>query len=241
MTRRALRCAAAAVVLLALAGCGDTARQARAERPSRSPKRQPARAPVVMFLGDSYTTGKLGQTPEQTYAAETARILGWQVILGGYRQTGFIAKGRIGKDFAQLYDEQLAWRPAPDLVIVSGGHNDQRHPPEAVGEAARQLLGTIHQHWNGARMILIGPMWGSGSPDKEVTAIRDAMAKVAADSHVPFIDPLGEQWITGDRAKGTGNAPQYILSDDTHPTPAGARYIAERLVADLRKLKLTRP
>ncbi|WP_433180213.1 SGNH/GDSL hydrolase family protein [Actinoallomurus sp. CA-150999] len=241
MRRRAVRCVATAVALLALAGCGGTERRARADGPSRAPKQHAAHAPVVMFLGDSYTAGKVGQIPEQTYAAETARTLGWQVIIGGYRQTGFIAKGKVGKDFARLFTEQLAWRPAPDLVIVSGGHNDRRHPAADVGEAARQLLGTVHQRWATARLLLIGPMWGGGSPPKEVTAIRDALGSVAAESKVPYIDPLSEQWITGDHDLGTGNAPQYILPDGTHPTAAGARHIADRLVADLRKRGLDRP
>jgi lysophospholipase L1-like esterase len=241
MRRRALRCVAAAVALLALAGCGSTQRRARADSPSRAPKRQAPRAPVVMVLGDSYTTGKLGQAPEQTYAAETARLLGWQVIIGGYRRTGFVAKGQIGKNFAQLFTDQLGWRPAPDLVIVSGGHNDRPYPAHTVGEAARQLLSSVHQRWSTARLLLIGPLWGGGDPPKEITAIRDAMATVATDSKVPFVDPLSEQWITGDRKKGTGNAPQYILSDGTHPTAAGARHIAECLTADLRRLKLAEP
>jgi lysophospholipase L1-like esterase len=241
MRRRALRCAAAAVALLALTGCGGTERRARADSPSRASKRQVAHAPVVMFLGDSYTTGRLGQMPEQTYAAETARILGWQVIISGYRRTGLLAKGQIGKNFAQLFVEQLAWRPAPDLVIISGGHNDRRYPPQDVGEATRQLLTTVHERWRGARLLLIGPMWGDGFPPEEITAIRDAMGKVAVESQVPFIDPLREQWITGDRKKGTGNAPQYILSDGTHPTATGARHLAECLVTDLRNLRLTKP
>jgi lysophospholipase L1-like esterase len=241
MRRRALRCAAAAVALLALTGCGGTERRARADSPSRAAKRQSARAPVVMFLGDSYTTGRLGQMPEQTYAAETARILGWQVIIGGYRRTGLLAKGQIGKNFAQLFTEQLAWRPAPDLVIISGGHNDRNYLPQEVGEATRQLLNAVHQRWSGARLLLIGPMWGDGFPPSEIKGIRDAMNVAAAESQVPFVDPLREQWITGDRKKGTGNAPLYILSDGTHPTAAGARHIAECLVADLKDLRLTKP
>ncbi|GAA4609450.1 SGNH/GDSL hydrolase family protein [Actinoallomurus liliacearum] len=241
MRRRALRCLAAAGVLLALTACGGSERRARAESSARTPKRQASHTPVVMFLGDSYTTGKLGQQPEQTYAAETARLLGWQVILGGYRQTGFIAKGQIGKDFAQLFTDQLAWRPAPDLVIISGGHNDRRRPAQDVGAAARGLLDTVRQRWSTSRLLLIGPMWGGGDPPQEVLEIRDAMAAAAQETKVPFIDPLQEEWITGDRKKGTGNAPQYILSDGTHPTVAGARHIAECLVADLKKLKLTKP
>src|SRR5262245_38208305 len=122
MRRRVTSCVAAVLTLFAAAGCGgggtaDTARAAAPPRPA-----QPPRAPVVMFLGDSYTTGRLGEIPERTYAAQTARALGWQVIIGGYRGTGFVARGHVGKAFGALFDEQLAWRPAPDLLIVSGGH-----------------------------------------------------------------------------------------------------------------------
>lgn len=237
MRRRVVCCVAAVAVLLAAAGCGGTARKARADgRPSP----RPVRAPVVMFLGDSYTTGQLGQIPERTYAAETARILGWQVIIGGYRGTGFVAKGHVGKTFTTLYDEQLAWRPAPDMVIVSGGHNDRPYRPAAVAEAARRLFTTIQQRWAGTPVVLLGPMWG-GDPKPDVLAIRDALAGVAQERHIPFIDPLREQWITGDRDKGTGNAPRYIVADGIHPTPEGAVYLAQRLIDDLRVLNLTRP
>lgn len=242
MRRRVLPGVAAVAVLLALPGCGTAVGRARADSTPRPETHTtaPAAAPVVMFLGDSYTTGKLGQIPEQTYAAQTARDLGWQVILGGYRGTGFVSQGHVGKDFAALFQEQLAWRPAPDLVIVSGGHNDVRHSPQVVGTAAQRLLATIRQRWPNTRLLLIGPMWG-GDPTPQATAVRDALAGVAAQAHVPFIDPLAEKWITGSRADGTGNAPRFILSDGTHPTPAGARYIAGRLVTDLRKLHLATP
>ena len=58
---------------------------------------------------------------------------------------------------------------------------------------------------------------------------------------MPFIDPLAERWVTGSRDSGTGNAPQYILKDDTHPNPAGHQYFADRLATDLRKLGLADP
>ena len=243
MRRRALPSVAAVAVLLALSACGSAEGKAHADSTLRTKARPTARvatAPVVMFLGDSYTTGKLGQLPEQTYAAQTARDLGWQVILGGFRGTGFVARGHVGKDFAALFQEQLAWRPAPDLVIISGGHNDVRHPPRVVGAAALRLLTTIRQRWPKTKLLMIGPMWG-GDPTREASAIRTALAAVAARAHVPFVDPLAERWITGRRSEGTGNAPRYILSDGTHPTPAGARYLADRLVTDLRKLHLATP
>src|SRR4051794_21896713 len=115
MRRRVVCSAVAVAALLASAGCGGAAtRRARAD--SKHDVSRLSRPPVVMFLGDSYTTGRLGQIPELTYAADTARTLGWQVIIGGYRGTGFVAEGSVHKTFLDLFNEQLAWRPAPDLV-----------------------------------------------------------------------------------------------------------------------------
>lgn len=240
MTRRVVCGAVAAAVVLASAGCGGTTtRRARAD--SSPGESRPVRPSVVMFLGDSYTTGRLGQIPELTYAGDTARTLGWQVVIGGYRGTGFVARGSVHRTFLDLFHEQLAWRPQPDLVIVSGGHNDRFHSPRAVAESATELLTTIRRTWGGTRLLLIGPMWGDGEPTRAVEDVRDVLAGVAGQQHVPFVDPLREQWITGDRRKGTGNAALYILSDGTHPSTDGARYLASRLVADLRRLKLTRP
>jgi lysophospholipase L1-like esterase len=239
MTRRAVCTLAAVAALVTSTGCGGATRTARADGTPGEPR--PVRAPVVMFLGDSYTTGRLGQIPELTYAADTARTLRWQVIIGGYRGTGFVAEGPVHKNFHALFDEQLAWRPAPDLVIVSGGHNDRYRPPQPVAVAATALLTTIRRTWTGTRLLLIGPMWGDGRPTRAVVGVRDTLSEVAARQHVPFVDPLREQWITGDRRTGTGNAGLYILSDGVHPNSEGARYIAGRLVADLRRLGLASP
>jgi lysophospholipase L1-like esterase len=223
--------------LLAIAGC------AASSIPSQQVDAAPAgtsRVPVVMILGDSYTTGVYDVSSEATYAAETSRLLGWQVIIGGHSGTGFVAPGRIGRTFSALFDQQLAWRPGPDMIIISGGHNDWPHPATMAGVAARQLLTRIKLHWPTTRIVVLGPLWGGDAPDEGV-AVRDEVRAVAKDLRVPFIDPVGERWFTGNRAEGTGNAAQLILPDGTHPTPEGHRYVATRLVADLRRLGLAQP
>jgi lysophospholipase L1-like esterase len=194
-----------------------------------------------MFLGDSYTTGGRETVPEQSYAADTARDLGWQVIIGGLGGTGFVAPGATHEPFEVLFDEQLAWRPAPDMVIVAGGHNDRSYAPSRVAAAATTLLTKIRRLWPSARLLLIGPMWGSGAPDPSALEIRDALAAAARGLEVPFVDPLAGKWITGDRVTHTGNAGHYIQRDGVHPNVAGHQYLATRLVADLRRLGLTDP
>ncbi|HEX6468408.1 MAG TPA: SGNH/GDSL hydrolase family protein [Streptosporangiaceae bacterium] len=237
------RLVGAALVLGACAcasGCGGTP-HGSAVLPAPAATATPVRPPVVMFLGDSYTTGGTQTPPERSYAADTARDLGWQVIIGGLGGTGFVAPGATHEPFIVLFERQLAWRPAPDMVIVSGGHNDRRYAPAKVAAAAESLLARIRQLWPDARLLLVGPMWGSGAPDPAVLEIRDALAVVARTLEIPFVDPLGERWITGDRANHYGNAGRYILRDGVHPTLVGHRYIAGRLVGALHRLGLTDP
>lgn len=237
------RLAAAVLVLGACAsGCGPAHSQgAQAAPAAPEATATPVRAPIVMFLGDSYTTGGTKTTPEHSYAADTARELGWQVIIGGLGGTGFVAPGATHEPFSVLFERQLAWRPAPDMVVVAGGHNDRAYAPAAVAAAAEGLLVKIRQQWPYSRLVLIGPMWGNGAPDASVLEIRDALGVVARTLKIPFIDPLGGKWITGDGADHLGNAGRYILRDGVHPTDDGHRYLATRLVAELRRLGLTEP
>src|SRR5437868_7141482 len=165
MTSRRARRGAAILVLclslpggLSLAGCGGLAGSVHQPAAAMGPAAKPDRAapPVVMFLGDSYTVGERGSVPEATYAPATARLLGWQVVVGGRAGTGFIARGgRAHREaFLELFESQLGWRPAPDLLIVSGGHNDWRVPPAKVASAAHVLVEHARQRWPGTRLVL---------------------------------------------------------------------------------------
>ncbi|MES9542648.1 SGNH/GDSL hydrolase family protein [Spirillospora sp. NPDC049024] len=253
-SRRARRGAATRMLclglaaVLSLAGCsmvagcsllaGSVHKPAAADGPDDRARKTP---PVVMFLGDSYTVGDRGVEPESTYASATARLLGWQVVVGGRSGTGYVATGRGPRAFLGLFESQLGWRPAPDMLVVSGGHNDWRTPAPQVAAAAHVLLQRARQRWPGTRLVILGPLWGTGTPLPGAVAVRDALKNLAGQLGIPFVDPIGEQWITGDLLTGQGNAPRLIKRDRTHPTPAGHLYVATRLAADLKRLGLDHP
>lgn len=233
-------------LLLAMTGCGGF--DGKVEHKAAPVKAGPSAPPVVMFLGDSYTVGERGAQPETTYAPAAARLLGWQVIAGGRAGTGFVAGGtprlsgtRAKDAFGELFEAQLGWRPAPDMLVVSGGHNDWHYPTPQVIQAARTLLTRAHQRWPGTSMLLIGPLWGSDTPPPGALAVRDGLKALAAELRIPFIDPIAEHWITGNRHTGTGNAPAFIKPDGVHPTVDGHRYIATKLADDIRRLGLAHP
>ncbi|WP_106397328.1 SGNH/GDSL hydrolase family protein [Actinocorallia populi] len=238
--RRKLTCGLTALALLT--GCSASPAAGPESPPATSSTPQTQRAPVVMFLGDSYTAGTGKVSPERTYAGDLARKLGWQAIIGGWPGTGFLARGRVGKDFTRLFADQLAWRPAPDLVIVAGGHNDanRKHPLNGLNDAVWQLVNGIKERWPGVPLVLVGPMWG-GTPTKPALAVRDVMRTVAGQLQVPFVDPLAEKWITGDVSRGTGNADLYIRRDEVHPNETGNAYFADKMLAALTRLGMDKP
>lgn len=221
---------------LVLTGCGsgETAAHPR-------PKAPPP--PAVDFLGDSYTVGVNDVPTSQTYASVLGRQKGWRTTVAGYAFAGFVHTDRHGRDYADLFRRELAGRPAPDLLVISGAHNDRSEPSHRIRVKASALLAGVHRHWPRTKLVVVGPMWG-GTPTKEALRVRTAVRSAARARHVPFIDPFAQRWITGHQRKGehkaTGNAARYILPDRTHPTLAGHRYLAGRLGADLTRLGLPR-
>ncbi|WP_157254735.1 SGNH/GDSL hydrolase family protein [Nonomuraea typhae] len=214
--------APAALILAFCSGCSSAAGDAVHSAPT--PVQQKA-APVLMFVGDSFTVGS-GPVPTWgSYASETARLLGWQPVIAGAGGTGYLNKGRVGRTFRDSFEAELAWRPAPDLLVISGGHNDRRWHTLGVRRAAAELLWTVRARWPETRMVMVGPIWLDAAPPKAF-AVRDALAEVAAREEVTFLDPLRQRWITGRRA-------EVLLPDGVHPTFAGHADLARWLAGAL--------
>ncbi|MFI7055034.1 SGNH/GDSL hydrolase family protein [Streptosporangium canum] len=186
-----------------------------------SPAPLPVRAPLVMIVGDSFTVGSGPVERWNSYAAKAARELGWQLVTAGAAGTGFVNPGPVNRTFERSFTEELAWRPAPDLLIVSGGHNDRRTRAGRVNRAAKRLLELVHARWPHTRVVVIGPIWMTRAP-RWAYRIRDAIAVAADEEEATFLDPLGERWSR-----------RLVLPDGVHPTPAGHARLARWLVTAL--------
>lgn len=217
------------VAALALTGCASGS--------GRPPARAKPTPPSVYFLGDSYTVGVQATPESQTYASVLARRQGWRTVIAGYPFAGFVHRDKRGRDYADLFRSRLANRPAPNMLVIAGAHNDRTEPARRVRAKAAALLTGVHRHWPRTRLVVVGPMWG-GDPPRSALRVRSAVGQAARSRHVPFVDPLGEEWLTGRQSEGTGNAGRYVLPDRTHPNAAGHRYLAARLHADLAKRRL---
>ncbi|MEV0581436.1 SGNH/GDSL hydrolase family protein [Nonomuraea sp. NPDC050310] len=192
-----------------------------------------SRAPVMMAVGDSFTVGS-GPVPAwQSYAAAAARTLRWQPVIAGAGGTGFVSRGRVGRNFRESFEAELAWRPAPDVLIISGGHNDRRWSTQHVRRAASSLLWLARAQWPRTRIVVIGPIW-LDTPPPGASRVRDALAEVAGREGVTFLDAMAQRWITGDPAA-------VMLPDGVHPTRGGHARIAAWLVDSLAKAGFTAP
>lgn len=220
MSRHVLTALWATLMVMLLAGCtqpfvrASTVPQKRAVTP---------RPPVVMIVGDSFTVGSGPVRRWQAYPALAARRLGWQLITAGAGGTGFVNPGKAGRTFQQSFIEELAWRPAPDMLIISGGHNDRRVPPARVGRAAKRLIETVRARWPTTRIVVIGPIWLS-PPPRWAHRVRDAIAAAALGAGVTFLDPLNRRDIGARKA---------VLPDGIHPTHRGHARLADWLVESL--------
>lgn len=217
--------ASMAAICCTLSGCA-----AAVATPPQPPLER--RPPVVMFVGDSFTVGS-GPVPRwHTYAAEAARLLGWQPVIAGAGGTGFVSDGRVGRTFQESFEAELAWRPAPDVLVISGGHNDGRWPAERVGEAADRLLDTARATWPKTQIVMVGPIWLDPTPPAKAYRVRDALARVASSQAVPFLDALRRPWSSG----GGKAEVKAVLPDGVHPTRAGHALMGRWLARSLTRL-----
>ncbi|GAA2886472.1 SGNH/GDSL hydrolase family protein [Streptosporangium fragile] len=194
--------------------------------PSATPPPAPPQAPVAMVLGDSFTVGSGPVRAWDAYATLVARELGWQPVIAGAAGTGYLNPGRVGRTFEQSFRQELSWRPEPDLLIISGGHNDRRVGAARVGAAAARLLELARRTWPYTRIVVVGPIWMTRAP-RWAYLVRDAVATAADEAAVPFLDPLeprGGRW-----GRGT------VLPDGVHPTAAGHARLAGWMITTLRE------
>ncbi|WP_176955736.1 SGNH/GDSL hydrolase family protein [Sinosporangium album] len=217
------------VISGALTGCSGAS--STTPIPVSEAAAQPRNAPVVAVLGDSFTVGSGPVRTWDSYAAKVARQFDWQLIVAGASGTGFVNPGRVGRNFHESFVQELAWRPAPDMLIVSGGHNDRRTHPLTVYRAAAKLLRAVRIHWPGTRVVVVGPIWIGGAP-RWAYPVRDAISLASKQSRVTFLDPLARRWIT---PRTTG----ILLPDGVHPTHQGHVRLARWLALSLQARGIT--
>jgi lysophospholipase L1-like esterase len=181
----------------------------------------------AVFLGDSYTTGWNGAgLGSRGWPRIVSRARGWQTVNLAVAGTGFINPGWTNQPVGSRVTEAI--RQKPDVVFIAAGHNDSRWSVTATAGAADKVIARLQKALPNALLVIVAPIWPSGSPPTRCLALRDHLRRTAASVGAVFIDPLGERWFAGSNER-------FIGPDGIHPTDAGHRHIAALVLADLAK------
>lgn len=186
----------------------------------------PTVAPVVAFLGDSYTAPQ-GVSPKDNYAGILSDRMGWRAVSFGQGGTGYTSAG----DQSQGKSVYLARVPKviaakPDIVIVQGSTND--HAPAAETRAAAEAVyAALKKGLPKAKIVAVGPLSPPDAVPAEVAETRAGLIAATRTAGVTFIDPTAEKWL---------QPTQGLFVDGFHPNLTGHRKISEYLAADLAAL-----
>ncbi|MGI8610430.1 MAG: SGNH/GDSL hydrolase family protein [Candidatus Dormibacteria bacterium] len=194
----------------------------------------------IAFLGDGWAIGAGTNCGEPCgYADLAASQLEMKVNVDGIAGTGYSNGGGTSVPGPNPFSTRLTHFESfkPDIAVLAGGQADAAFVQTNVQQAASALMATLKQDMPATRIVVLGPFAPSGQPSAQLLSTRDSIQAAAKSTGLTFIDPLAEQWITGTQGKvGSGNAPQYIAADGQNPTVDGHKYLADRLVADLKQV-----
>jgi lysophospholipase L1-like esterase len=146
--------------------------------------------------------------------------MGWHYVCRVRGGTGFVSTGS-----SDTFGDRLARTVIrPEVVIIEGGGNDNRHPHDLVEQAARETLTRTREHLPKARIVLLGPLALHRQDRPRMAALGQHLAAAAAAANVEHIDASG--WF----AEG---ADGLVTADRVHPNEKGAGVLAERIVRAL--------
>jgi lysophospholipase L1-like esterase len=176
----------------------------------------------AVFLGDSFTTGWNGAgLGPRGWPALVGRQLGWRTVNLAVAGTGFMNPGWTSQTVGSRVPAAI--RQKPDIVFIAAGHNDSRWSAATTARASDMVLDRLHRALPNAVLVIVAPIWPSGSPPMRCLDLRDHLRRRARSLDAIFIDPLADRWFAGSRHRMIG-------PDGIHPTDAGYRYIAERVL-----------
>lgn len=186
----------------------------------------PAGRTSIVVIGDSYTEGVVqGGIGDANWTAQLRSLLRRNdervaMTVDGSGGSGYVSVGWRNVTFGQMADRTVD--DSADIVIVFGSINDMFEGTQGsdIAGAAAATYSTIRAAAPGSTLVVIGPSpTGDEVPD-ELRQVSRSVARAAADAGATFVDPIDEQWFSGDAAA-------LISDDDLHPTDDGHAYIAE--------------
>lgn len=215
----------------------------------------------MAITGDSYVQGgHNGGTEGYVMGAglcnQIALLTGWEVFNMGQGSTGYTNNGGNagGKDVYGATSRLTAMGALPplDLIMVYGSGNDSSASEATLTAAANAMWNALPTYQPTAKIIVAG--MEPGSPTGFTPSLLDSAntylknAALANPNVSGFIDMRpttsvpGDKWVEGTGNAGTpndtGSQDFFIGPDAVHPTRAGYKNMADRIVAEMRKIRI---
>ena len=185
-------------------------------------------APVVVFLGDSYTAGARASSDGTQWVNLVSAAEGWEAHNLARGGTGFVngvdgdtAPVACGLDYCPSFTEMIAEAAAlnPDVVVVSGGRNDANQDAAQAAAGVEQFFTALREALPNATIIGTSVLWDDEPPPDTIPAMSEAVRTNLERIGGRYLD-LGQP-LTADK----------IDTDGVHPNDAGHQTIADAIQA----------
>jgi lysophospholipase L1-like esterase len=206
----------------------DVAQGERAQRDYKVPTADDRRSAEtrVTVLGDSFAGGSAENTGP-TWPVQLAEQNGWVLDNEAVGGTGFVRKSVLGDRLTDRLDKIP--RKYADLVIFALGGNDSELNLAQVKKAAKKAIDDVQAISPSSDFVILSPFLnGTDKLRPAITNLRDALADIAKEEGIPYIDVT--MFLP----------PSAIGSDGTHPTDEGHAILTKKIGEALKDLGLPR-
>ncbi|KQR25079.1 SGNH/GDSL hydrolase family protein [Microbacterium sp. Leaf151] len=216
--------ALAAVVVALVAGCAAvpvTADSATprllpaqlAASPSPAPSTSATPSERVVTLGDSVMSG-FGLPARDAWPRLLAQRTHLSLVNLACPGMGFVVEGDCGTPYAGLVPAVAALQP--DLVIVQSSSNDFWQDPDEIRFETADTVERLHEAAPDALIVALSTIWNDDPEVPDDTA-------VTSDALRDAVEAVGGTYI--DIGQPLVGHPEWLQSDDVHPTAGGQRAI----------------
>ncbi len=176
-----------------------------------TPSPSPVAHPNVVAVGDSIMKGH-GLTAAQAWPALMAAQDGWRLDNLACDGAGFLTVGNdsdCGDTFAGLVKKAAALHPR--TVIIEGSSNDFGQSDTDLLPETVSLLAQLRAALPNAQIIGLSTVWGDTAVPAQLTDVN-AQVRTA-------VEKVGGRYL--DIGQPLSGHPEWMQSDDIHPTAAG--------------------
>ena len=173
-------------------------------------------SPVIAFLGDDWTTGAGASTKSMRFTTLLCAQLHAVERNFGADGTGYAKSSATGGAYSSRVNAIVAANP--QVIVVSGGRNDQSDDAATAADAAKALFKKLHEKLPDAVLVAVAPFWGDSDLPPEMVALSAAINKgvtAAGGSYLDVPDPI--------------HGHPGFMADDADPNDKGYAAIAAAL------------